>query len=263
MNTVDSARAREIAIIGGTGLARMKDLQSLGHELVTTPFGEASGPLTHGRLWGHPIVFLPRHGYGHTIPPHRVNYRANLWALHHVGVRQLIAVNAVGLIRGDLNPGDLVLPDQLIDYTHGREHTFFDGDSKGVEHVDFTEPYCPRLREALRQAARSAGVQIADKACYGATQGPRLETSAEIHRMERDGCDLVGMTGMPEAALARELGLDYVCVALGVNRAAGRGATGIHAEMEQFLDIAMDHLSRLLPIALDIIVGEATDDTRQ
>lgn len=256
MTTANGTRTREIAIIGGTGLARMKELEHLGHELVTTPYGEASGPLTHGRLWGHPIVFLPRHGYGHTIPPHRVNYRANLWALDHVGVQRVIAINAVGLIRDTLRPGDLVLPDQLIDYTHGREHTYFDGDGKGVEHIDFTEPYCPRLRQAFRLAARSGGVELTDRACYGATQGPRLESVAEIHRMERDGCDLVGMTGMPEAALARELGLDYVCLALGVNRAAGRGDTGIHTEMEQFLDIAMDRLIQLLPLALDIINQE-------
>lgn len=263
MKTGTPVEAREIAIIGGTGLARMQELENLGHELVTTPYGEASGPLTHGRLWGHPIVFLPRHGYGHTIPPHKVNYRANLWALHNVGIRQVIAVNAVGLIRDDLQPGDLILPDQMIDYTHGREHTYFDGDSKGVEHVDFTEPYCQRLRQAFCKAARSGGLQLVESACYGATQGPRLETTAEIHRMERDGCDLVGMTGMPEAALARELGLDYVCVALGVNRAAGRGASGIHAEMEQFLDIAMGRLIRLLPLALDIISKESTASVRE
>lgn len=246
-----------IAIIGGTGLARIQELENLGHELVATPYGEASGPLTHGKLWGHPMVFLPRHGYGHTIPPHKVNYRANLWALKNVGVGSVIAVNAVGLIRDELAPGDLILPDQLVDYTHGREHTFFDGDAMGVEHVDFTEPYSPRLREIFRQAARHAGIPLADRACYGATQGPRLESSAEIHRMQRDGCDLVGMTGMPEAALARELGLEYVCLALGVNRAAGLGATGIHAEMEQFLDVAMDRMIHLLQASLALLVEKA------
>lgn len=243
----------EVAIIGGTGLTQMQQMENLRHELITTPFGEASGPLSHGTLWGHPVVFLPRHGYGHTIPPHKVNYRANLWALKRVNVGLVIAVNAVGVIRRDLEPGTLVLPDQLLDYTYGREHTYFDGSGQPLEHVDFTNPYSESLRELFKAAARQAKIPLVDHACYGVTQGPRLETAAEIDRLERDGCELVGMTGMPEAALARELGMQYVCIALGVNKAAGRGETGIHAEMEAYLSLSMKRLGELLEAVLPAI----------
>lgn len=243
----------EVAIIGGTGLTQMQHMENLRHELITTPYGEASGPLSHGTLWGHPVVFLPRHGYGHTIPPHKVNYRANLWALKRVNVGLVIAVNAVGIIRRDLEPGSLVLPDQLLDYTYGREHTYFDGSAEPLEHVDFTDPYSEPLRGLFRTAALQARIPLVDHACYGVTQGPRLETVAEIDRMERDGCELVGMTGMPEAALARELGMQYVCIALGVNKAAGRGEIGIHAEMEAYLSLSMQRLGELLKAVLPVV----------
>ena len=243
----------ELAIIGGTGLTQMQQMENLRHELITTPFGEASGPLSHGTLWGHPVVFLPRHGYGHTIPPHKVNYRANLWALRQVNVGVVIAVNAVGVIRQDLEPGTLVLPDQLLDYTYGREHTYFDGGGEPLQHVDFTNPYSDRLRGLFKAAALEANIPLVDRACYGVTQGPRLETAAEIDRLERDGCQLVGMTGMPEAALARELGMQYVCIALGVNKAAGRGETGIHEEMEAYLSLSMQRLGVLLKAVLPAV----------
>jgi len=243
----------ELAIIGGTGLTQMQQMENLRHELITTPFGEASGPLSHGTLWGHPVVFLPRHGYGHTIPPHKVNYRANLWALRQVNVGVVIAVNAVGVIRQDLEPGTLVLPDQLLDYTYGREHTYFDGSGEPLQHVDFTNPYSDRLRGLFKAAALEANIPLVDRACYGVTQGPRLETAAEIDRLERDGCQLVGMTGMPEAALARELGMQYVCIALGVNKAAGRGETGIHEEMEAYLSLSMQRLGVLLKAVLPAV----------
>lgn len=243
----------EVAIIGGTGLTQMQEIENLRHELVTTPFGEASGPLSHGVLWGHPVVFLPRHGYGHTIPPHKVNYRANLWALKQVNVGRVIAVNAVGVIRRDLEPGALILPDQLLDYTYGREHTFFDGNREALQHVDFSYPYSEDMRSLFKTAARQASIPLVDSACYGVTQGPRLETAAEIDRMERDGCALVGMTGMPEAALARELDMQYVCIALGVNMAAGRGETNIHAEMETYLSLSMKRLGELLKAVLPAV----------
>lgn len=248
-----SVATGKTAIIGGTGLAKMQDMETFRHEVISTPYGEASGPLSHGALWGQDVVFLPRHGYGHTIAPHKVNYRSNLWALKQAGVSKVIAVAAVGVIRRDLEPGGILLPDQIIDYTYGREHTYFDGYSEPLQHVEFSHPYSARLRQVLKQAALEADIPMVENACYGVTQGPRLETAAEIDRMERDGCELVGMTGMPEAVLARELELEYACVALGVNRAAGRTDSAIHAEMEAYLSLSMDRLAALLRAALPLI----------
>jgi 5'-methylthioadenosine phosphorylase len=177
-------------------------------------------------------MFLARHGYGHTIPPHEVNYRANLWALYEQGAKRVIAVASVGGIRADLIPGEIVIPDQIIDYTYGRPFTYFDGRERPVTHIDFTLPYSPVLRTQILTAAEKANVKCFDGGVYAATQGPRLETKAEINRLERDGADMVGMTGMPEAALARELGLSYAAIAVVVNYAAGRGDSlnGIHLD---------------------------------
>lgn len=238
----------ELAIIGGSGLNRLEGLEIVRHQVVTTPFGEPSAPLTHGVLQGRKLVFLPRHGTPHRIPPHRVNYRANIWALKQVGVERIIGVAAVGGIAQSLPPGSIAIPDQLIDYTYGREQTFFDKDLTQVTHIDFTEPYCEVLRQGLITAAQSAGIDLPFRGgTYGATQGPRLETRREIDRMERDGCDLVGMTGMPEAALARELDLCYACCALVVNQAAGRGSDRITMEeIEQHLMVGMDKVRHLL-----------------
>ena len=169
------------------------------------------------------MAFLARHGESHSLPPHRINYRANLWALHHLGARRVIGVNAVGGIREDMGPRAIVVPDQLIDYTHGRLTSYCDVDGAEVNHIDFSEPYTEALRRQLLAAARRVDIAVIDGGCYGATQGPRLETRAEVMRMKRDGCDLVGMTGMPEAALARELELEYACLALVANFAAGCG----------------------------------------
>jgi 5'-deoxy-5'-methylthioadenosine phosphorylase len=209
-------------------------------EIVATPYGEPSAPLTFGDFDGRSLVFLPRHGAAHTIPPHRVNYRANLWALKQVGVENVVGMAAVGGIGAPLAPGKLAVPDQVIDYTWGREHTLFDVDPAGVTHVDFTEPYCEVLRQELLQAATRAGVMVHDGGTYGATQGPRLESSAEIARLERDGCDMVGMTGMPEASIARELGLCYASLALSVNWAAGKADGPITmAEIQGHLEDGM------------------------
>ncbi|HEY5603010.1 MAG TPA: S-methyl-5'-thioinosine phosphorylase [Gammaproteobacteria bacterium] len=214
----------DLAIIGGTGLTKLESLSISGREIVHTPYGEPSGPLTHGQLFGKDIMFLARHGYGHTIPPHKVNYRANLWALKEAGAKSVFAVAAVGGIRADMLPGQLVVPDQIIDYTWSRVNTFFEEGLKYVVHIDFTHPYSDALRKKILQAAAAAKISIIDGITYAATQGPRLETAAEINRMERDGCGIVGMTGMPEAALARELNLDYATCAVVANWAAGRGA---------------------------------------
>ncbi len=243
-----------VAIIGGTGLTSLQGLQITNREIVQTPYGAPSGILVRGNYCGHEVLFLPRHGPGHTIPPHQVNYRANIWALNEFGVTNVIAVNAVGGIRPDLEPGTLVVPDQIIDYTWGRTNTYFEDSLKQVVHVDFTEPYCDSLRLKLIDAATQAGLEIIAGGTYGATQGPRLETSAEIDRLERDGCSIVGMTGMPEAVLARELELCYASVSLVVNRAAGRGDGEITmAEIEQFLNSGITDVRKLLEHVIPLI----------
>jgi len=213
----------ELAIIGGTGLTSLKGLELTRREVVHTPYGEPSGPLTHGLLCGKEVVFLARHGYGHTIPPHQINYRANIWALENAGVKRVIAIAAVGGIRADMAPCRLVIPDQIIDYTWSRGSTYFEEGLTHVTHIDFTQPYCEELRQLLIRGARTSSLDTCEEGTYGATQGPRLETAAEIDRMERDGCSIVGMTGMPEAALACELELCYAACAVVANWAAGRG----------------------------------------
>jgi 5'-deoxy-5'-methylthioadenosine phosphorylase len=236
-----------LGIIGGSGLTRLQALQVERQEIITTPYGDPSAPLTFGQFDGKPVVFVPRHGPAHTVPPHRVNYRANLWALKSAGVERVVGMAAVGGITAPLAPGVLCVPDQVIDYTWGREHTLFETDLTSVTHIDFSEPYCAELREALLRAAAQAGVALHDGGTYGATQGPRLESIAEIARLERDGCDMVGMTGMPEAALARELGLCYASFALSVNWAAGKTAGPITmAEIEHYLDQGMGEARKVL-----------------
>ena len=213
---------QDIAIIGGTGLASFPGLQIIRKEVVRTPYGTPSGPITYGEYCGKSIIFLPRHGSRHTIPPHMVNYRANIWALHEKEVKRVVAVAAVGGIHKDIYPTRIVIPDQIIDYTWGRLHTFFEKDLPQVKHIDFSQPYDRALRDLLIKSAKSADVDAYQGGVYGAMQGPRLETAAEINKLERDGCDVVGMTGMPEAALARELDLAYAHCAICVNWAAGR-----------------------------------------
>lgn len=211
-----------LAIVGGTGLYRIAALSDIQRHAVETPYGAPSDSIVEGRLANRRVLFLARHGEGHGLAPHEINYRANLWALKHLGAQRILAVNAVGGIGERMPPRALALPDQLIDYTWGRAHTYF-GEGGAVEHVDMTWPYDRAWRSALLAAARQAGVDVVDGGTYGATQGPRLETAAEIRRLARDGCDLVGMTGMPEAALARELDLSYACIAIVANWAAGCG----------------------------------------
>ena len=238
-----------LAIIGGSGLTTLSNLDVSHREVVRTPYGEPSGAVVFGQICGQPAMFLPRHGYGHTIPPHQVNYRANLWALHHHKATGIISVASVGGIRDDLQPGEIVLPSQIIDYTWGRKSTFFDGNGTPVTHVDFTEPYDPALRRRIREAAASLSIEVKEGGVYGATQGPRLESAAEINRYERDGVDLVGMTGMPEAVLARELGLPYAALNVIANHAAGRGssANGIRFEsLEHVLQEAMGKVKAII-----------------
>ncbi len=213
----------ELAVIGGTGLYRFPGLEDIERHHVDTPYGKPSGDTVVGTIAGKRVAFLARHGEGHSIAPHRINYRANVWTLHRLGVHRIVGINAVGGIREDMGPRVLAVPDQIIDYTSGRLTSFCDAEGAEVKHIDFSEPYSAPLRAALLAAAKKAAVPVVDGGCYGATQGPRLETRAEIARLKRDGCDLVGMTGMPEAALARELGCEYACLALVANWAAGCG----------------------------------------
>ncbi len=212
-----------LAIIGGTGLYRLAALEDVDTHQPVTRYGAPSGPIRVGTLGGRRVAFLARHGEGHSVPPHRINYRANLAALKAIGAQRVLALNTVGGITDRFGPRALGCPDQLIDYTWGRISTLCEETGTDVLHVDFGDPYTPALRGEILAAAARAGVAIVDGGCYGATQGPRLETKAEIARMRRDGCDLVGMTGMPEAGLARELGLDYACLAVVANWAAGAG----------------------------------------
>ncbi|WP_133498391.1 S-methyl-5'-thioinosine phosphorylase [Cognatilysobacter terrigena] len=249
-----------LAVIGGTGLYKLAELHDVESHEPETRFGRASGPIRIGTLAGHRVAFLARHGEGHSLPPHLVNYRANLAALQAVGATRVLALNTVGGITERFGPRVLACPDQVIDYTWGRISTICEGDATGVAasevlHVDFGEPYTPSLRTAVLAAAQASGVPLVDGGCYGATQGPRLETRAEIARMRRDGCDLVGMTGMPEAGLARELGLDYACLAIVANWAAGAGPQVDEViTLQDVLDnvaAASAHLPALLGALLD------------
>jgi 5'-methylthioinosine phosphorylase len=244
-----------LAIIGGSGLTQLSTLAVAHREVVRTPYGEPSSALIFGQIGGHDAMFLARHGHGHTIPPHRVNYRANLWALRHRGASAVLAVASVGGIRG-AEPGELVLPSQLIDYTHDRETTFFDGGDQKVVHVDFTHPYTPALRAKCLQAAGACGIALADGGVYGAMSGPRLETAAEIDRLDRDGATMVGMTGMPEAALARELDLRYAAICIVVNHAAGRGDSATEISLEainRVLEAGMRRVRTLIEHVIPLI----------
>lgn len=243
-----------LAIIGGSGLTTLSNLDVSHREVVRTPYGEPSGAVVFGQICGQPAMFLPRHGYGHTIAPHMVNYRANLWALHHHKATGVISVASVGGIRSDLQPGDIVLPNQIIDYTWGRKSTYFEASGTPVTHVDFTEPYDAELSRRIRDAGQALNIDMKIGGVYAAMQGPRLETAAEINRLERDGADLVGMTGMPEAILARELGIPYAAINVVANHAAGRGdsTNGIHFES---LDVVLQEAMGKVKAIIEKLVG--------
>lgn len=235
-----------LAIIGGSGLTQLSSLEIERREVVRTPFGAPSGTLAYGRIGHQQVVFLARHGHGHTIPPHRVNYRANLWALvKSAGADGIVSVASVGSMRDDLKPGALVVPHQIIDYTWGRLATFFDGGDAPVVHVDFTEPYDRALRERLLCASDAVGLMVSGAAVYAATQGPRLESAAEIERLVRDGADIVGMTGMPEAVLARELKIPYAVVCVVANWAAGRGDSASSIRFEQIEAVLHESMGKV------------------
>lgn len=220
---------KRLAIMGGTGVDQLEGLTVSARQRVETPFGAVSADVEIGHIGDVEIVFLQRHGKPRSLPPHQINYRANIWALQHLGVTHIVALNAVGGMQPSMTPGTLVLPDQLIDYTWGRLHTFDEGGDSAPRHIDFTEPYSADLRQALLQA--SAGEGVVDGAVMAVTQGPRLETAAEVRRLMRDGCHVVGMTGMPEAALASEASLSYASLCMVVNAAAGLGDVPITFEI--------------------------------
>ena len=252
-----------LAIIGGTGLTDLANLKITRREVVRTPYGEPSGHLTFGHIvqgsTKAEVIFLARHGYGHTIAPHEVNYRANIWAMHSVGVTRVLAVNSVGGVAADAGPGVIVVPDQLIDYTTGRKHTFFEGEAP-VTHIDFTFPYCSRARQLYLDAAKAVGVGLIEHGVLGVTQGPRLETMAEVNRMERDGCTLVGMTSLPEASLAREMGLSYATLALSMNHAAGRGSSSAGIKLEDadaVLKVGMAKVRTILAKAVELHAAQS------
>ena len=237
-----------LAIIGGSGLSKLGNMEVTRRKVARTPYGEPSGALTFGRIGGADVVFLARHGYGHTIAPHEVNYRANLWALKDAGALEVISVASVGAI-ADHPPGTLVVPDQVIDYTWGRASTYFQGQGAPVNHIDFTEPYSRTLRARILEASKDCGERVVDGGVYAATQGPRLETAAEIERLARDGATVVGMTGMPEAALAREISLEYATIAVVANWAAGRGDSQRAVPLDKIgavLEEAMGRVRRII-----------------
>ncbi|MFZ2725097.1 MAG: S-methyl-5'-thioinosine phosphorylase [Methylococcaceae bacterium] len=243
-----------LAIIGGTGLTQLSSLNIIGSQSLDTPYGKPSADFVTAEWQGKPVIFLARHGNPHQIAPHHINYRANIWGLKQLGVQHIIAVAAVGGITAEMSPAHIAIPDQLIDYTYGREHTFFAEKDAVVQHIDFTHPYSQSLRHLLITAAEKAVIRVQTRGTYGCTQGPRLETSAEIRKMERDGCDLVGMTGMPEAALARELEIDYAAVAVVANWAAGKTAHDITmAEIEENLHKGMANTGELLKAVIALL----------
>lgn len=245
-----------VGIIGGSGLGNLAGLLKTERQIITNEYGQPSAPLIEGDVQGMPYLFLARHGSNHGIPPHLINYRANIKALHDRGVKKIIAFGAVGSMHAQMKPGSLVVPDQLIDYSWGREQTFFTGSVMGgVKHIDFTEPFDESMRQQAVAVANSSAIDLTPHGCYAVTQGPRLETTAEINKYARDGAHLVGMTAMPEAALARELNIPYLLIALVVNWAAGRENTPIHDQLARNMDKAVAQATALLPGLLKAFIS--------
>lgn len=247
-----------LAIIGGRGLTELENLKITHRQVLRTPYGEPSGAFMFGTLNQHEVIFLARHGYGHTIPPHLVNYRANLWALREQGVTEVVSVATVGGIRADLTPGVMVVPDQIIDYTHGRDATYFDTGDTRYTNANFALPYSAELRSRILKSARAVGQECVDGGVYAATQGPRLDSIAEVNRYERDGAHMIGMTGMPETALAMELELKYATIAVVANYAAGRGDSKLGINMEQVNATAIASMERVRAI-LECVVNRSDD----
>lgn len=234
------------AVLGGSKLTSLPNLTDIRSETVTTPYGPPSAAISIGTIGGREVAFLPRHGSPHMLAPHKINYRANLWALKELGARRVFSVATSGGIRPDFKAGDFVVPDQIVDYTHGRDDTYFDGSNgKPVHHIDFTLPYDEGVRAAILRAVEKAGETAHADGCYGCFNGPRLETAAEIRLMARDGCDLVGQTGMPEASLAVELDLPYAALCPIVNPAAGLGDSATAISREEIVRVRDGMFARI------------------
>ena len=246
-----------IAIIGGSGVYDPRLLENLREEMIKTPYGNIKVKI--GTYKGEEIAFLARHGEKHSVPPHKINYRANVWGLHELGVKRILATSAVGSVNEVMKPGDFVILDQLIDFTKNRTYTFYDGEDalherKFVAHVDFTDPYCPELRESLIRAARELGFSYHPRGTYAVMEGPRFETRAEIRALKILGADVVGMTQSPEAILARELEMCYASVAIVTNYAAGMSKTKLtHSEVVELMQQKSEELKLLLMKAIEYI----------
>jgi len=242
-----------VAVIGGTGMNQWPGLVVDKRIDEATPYGKPSAPLLVGRIYGVDVVFLARHGEPHKLAPHAINYRANIAALKQAGIRSVVAIAAVGGIAPWFPPGAVAVPVDIVDYTWGREHTFCDGVNGELRHIEFTEPYSERVRRELLHSALGQRIDVADGGVLGVAQGPRLESAAEVRKLKRDGCDMVGMTGMPEASLAREAGLAYACLAVSVNWAAGIGSGDIHAEIQASIETGMEKVRAILSRALPVL----------
>ncbi len=247
--------AVKIAVIGGTGVYNPDLLDDVREEWVSTPYGDVG--LQVGRFQGRQVAFLARHGQQHSVPPHLVNYRANIMALKTLGVKSILATAAVGSLNLDMRPGDLVFCDQFLDFTRGRVQTFFEGGPEGVVHVDMTEPYCPELRAVLARAASNLGLPVHSAGTYVATEGPRFETPAEIRMLRQLGGDLVGMTGVPEVVLAREAEICYANISLVTNYAAGISANRLtHEEVVEAMHVNAARLRSLIAETVALIDPE-------
>lgn len=246
-----------LALVGGTGLTELDDSAEGLH--IETPYGSPSAAVREVRSGPVRLLFLPRHGNPHRFPPHCVNYRANMWALREAGADHVLAVSAVGGISEAYGPATLALPDQLIDYTWGRQHTYCDSPDVPLVHVDFTRPYEGPLRRALLRAAGAASVDVVDGGCIGVFQGPRLESAAEVRRAGHDGCDMAGMTSLPEAGLARELGMDYAGIAVVSNWGAGvTDALISEDDIAQTLAEPMARVRRLVDAVVEVLAAGET-----
>ncbi len=242
----------EIAIIGGTGVYDASILHNVREESIVTPYGDVSYML--GEYAGKEIVFIARHGSHHSIPPHKINYRANIWAIKKIGVQKIIATTAVGSLNSAMKPGDFVLIDQFLDFTKNRISTFYEGGERGVVHLDVTEPYCPSLRKTIKKAAVQEGLSIHEQGVYVCTEGPRFESPAEIKMFAKLGGDLVGMTNVPEVVLAHEAEICYATVSMVTNYAAGISPTHLtHSEVVETMAANGENIKKLIMKAIALV----------
>ncbi len=236
----------KIAIIGGSGLYSLNSIKKTEKKRIETPYGTSPG-IVVGEFEGKKLAFLPRHGEGHTTPPHKINFRANLWSLKELGIERILATTAVGSLRKEFEPGKLIILDQFLDFTKNREKTFYEGNGEKVVHVDMTNPYCPELRKILIEIGKKRGIPIEEKGTYACTEGPRFETAAEIKMLKKMEADVVGMTNVPESVLARELEMCYSTISVVTNYAAGISADKLtHKEVAEIMDKNIKKVQNLI-----------------